>query len=210
MAYPIASQDIVELLFWPRQESQQFISTFHYRYTGASPITDGAAALDAMLTQQMTSTSMFKKYLQCMGSDATTLQLTAQKVFVNRYVRFTKATIVGYQGGEVDALCLPTANAVAITRRGEEAIRGRVGTLHMPCIPYTFIEPGSSLLLNIGQDAYSALALKMLETITLSAGQTFVPILLHRTLPGISPQITSVDLHNELRTERRRVLGRGI
>lgn len=208
MAYPIATNDVIALTFQCSQDLQTVMSVFHYQYIGPTTIADGAAALDTLLSNQFEPGSLLDKYLLACNADLKVTNINAQLVAPGRFAKLSQLPAVGYSQGRIAGTPLPSSTAVAITKRGDSANRHSVGTLHMGGVDSASV--ADSVLTEAGKLLYAAVAGTLYFNIQANVDESFRPIIFNRAGPTSSVRVTAATKQNNVRTMRRRVVGRGI
>ncbi len=205
MAYPIINGSIVEITFEGLLDGQQTMSLYHYKLTGTSGVTDGAAVLQLFIGQLREAGGLFPTY-QDMCSDALTeLQIYAQLVFPVRY-RYTTDGQPS-ESGSVDSLAFPPNVQASITRAAEKSGRQYISHLSVPAIPILAIESG---MMTAGfKEDMQAHCDQVVTPIVLIGGAEAQPVIWHRhAIPTDDPIVLAFP-QNTSRVIRRRTVGLG-
>lgn len=191
-------------------DGQRCLLTQHYRLTQPPTGTVDAVLVAAAVDAEDRSAFNFDStFAACLSNYCAIPQRRLQWIYPTRYVVYTyePAEIVG----TVDEINLPPAVASAITLRPELAIKGKIATKHMGGVPTTFV--GGGVLLGDAITAYEALAADMVQPYSLTVSGSpveLVPIMFNRAVEANSLQVVQYTVQTTSRTERRRVVGRGI
>lgn len=207
MAYVLPANSIAELSLEYLCDGQRCLSLFHYRINAEQA--DGEASLREML-QDWTDNGALYEAIQAGTSEH--LQLTTAYIqsiyspppFVVRRPRYQYNLM---EFGAVVGDMMPSCLSASITKRTEQAGRSGLGTLAIPGLPVSYNENG--YLSAGGKAAMDAIAVQM-DTDASPTSGTATPVIYRRTDPANSPVITGATAQNTLRTQKRRVVGRGI
>lgn len=210
MPYTITSGSVIEVTFNSTVGGQVCLSLFHYRVNAGASITDGGAYLTQFLADINAGTNDLKTaYLDAASSDLVLQLLTAQAITPTRFTRSEAGPGVNNQGIIVSP-ALPPATSGAITKRSASQVgRHARGTLHMPGVPTSFNAGG--VLTQLGRAGYDALGAALATVITVTGNAaTLTPVIFNRTSPEDSIPVDQGISQTNLRTMKRRVVGRGI
>jgi hypothetical protein len=205
MAFPTAGA-IVELALEGTLDAQRVMNLLHYRvsYTSGGPA--GEDELFNALHAAITPTGeLIPRYLACISTDFTLDRIRYQVVAPTRTrFRYKDMGITGTGG----APACPPADSACITLRGDGAGRTNRRSLHLPGLPFDWVNQGKvdpGFLTN-----FANLRLKLEHIYTVLTTVDLQPCIWHRTNYVQSVQIKDSQLQDSVRTMRRRVLGRGI
>lgn len=162
---------------------------------------------DAMLADWWDAGASVKTtYLACLPSDYTLDYYNVQVIYPTRYKR--KQTFDAGVGGLV-APAKESATAQVIYRSGDLGSRKDQSSLHLPGVGDSLIADG---VLDAGQiTRLNALAVKCKTAYTILGGSiTVSPAIFHRGPQPTFSLITDAIAKTEVRTMRRRVVGRGV
>jgi len=188
---------------------QRVMNTFGYVVSAVTGSFDDSALAVAFQTAIAAAGKLEDAYLACMPSNYTRGLMWWQIIRPGRILR-RQITMTG-AGGNSGELA-ETANVGAtILRRGDFANRKNISTLHLPA-------PTTSNWLDAGaftiqaKTAYTALCTEVGRSYTLGGGTvcTLSPSILNGPLSTNVTPITAVSTGDEVRTNRRRTVGRGI
>lgn len=207
MAYPLFVGDIVEVTIRSTVNAQTCLSLFHYRFDGSGTVPDGGGAILQFLNVLNGGAGLVAKYAALMGSNCPINELRGQMIRSSRWNPISVAPITPAGTWDGDGVSNPSV-AVAFTKRAEAATRSGRGTLHMPGVPEDAMVGGK--ISNGYRDAADPLEAQIAAVVTPSSGRVWTPIIYNRTNPANSQVIVSVSTEENLRTMRRRVVGRGI
>jgi hypothetical protein len=202
MSYPVTVGGVVELSVVGGFNGQTLLNIMHYRFSGGTAITSGAAALISFLAA--VNTKFTTAFVNCVGADYQLFAYRGQWIFPTRYrpIVLNLSSVVG-AGSPAG-----TANiGGAITRFGDPANRAALGTWHMPCVPQD--QYASGTLFSSQITAYTTLAALMDDQITTALSSNFDPIIYHRANPTASVVVTGAYPQTTVRTSRRRTVGVG-
>lgn len=206
MAYPVLGGSILELTFQGLHDGQQVMTVLHYRYASQSQLPNGALALESFLETVTANDQLYDLWKDCLSAKVTDMKAKAQWIWSLRYAFMEKITLP--RSGSVAGDAYPPNVAVAITRRGEQANRHNIGTIHMPGVPVSFVTNG---LVNPGAEAsYATFAQKCLDQVTTpDPVAAFDPIIYTRTGPALSQKPVGYVVQKNSRVMRRRTVGVG-
>jgi hypothetical protein len=207
MANP-AVNDIIEMTVNQRKDGQSLQNVFHYRCTVTpSSGTERANLFSLIQFLWDVDTGFLEPLLTvCMPDDWILQSVRAQVVAPARH-SYAEQLLV--DNGDLSANLLDTPNlAWVIIKQSELAGRRGRGTTHFLVPTNDWITDGELNTTNAGNRADLANALD--DHIVVPSGGEYDPVLYH---PGFSPNystITHTTIKSEIRTMRRRTVGRGI
>lgn len=206
MAFTINPGDILQYTFRGVLYGQVTMTTWHYQYTGVSVIAGGADTAHDIADAMQVTSGLWTRYANVMPTAWTGGQIWAQKIY---NVRYRKEVITpSVTAGIVNDAPASPADAVALTLHADLAGPHSIGTKHLPGVVPSSLQNGE--LKAAAKDGYSLLALSAISVITVGAGLTFDPVIYNRNNPNTSLFITGATVQDEVRTQRRRVVRRGI
>lgn len=207
MSYTVNNGAILEASLRGRLYGQRTISLFHYRFETGSGPTDGPSMINTFnpLFNGAGAGKIVKEYMHPLAENFTLEEVVYQWIFPVRYARVVKSPAVST--GEVVDTAAPPNLALAISKKGDGAGRNNVGTLHMPGIPLGDIDGGNFTV--AGLDSFGDLLTALHQSINIEFGVNFVPVLLHRSNPAVSVDITAANSNETVRTMHRRTVGLG-
>lgn len=193
------------------QSGQTTITTFYRKVTpdaswGNPDYFDFITALDVLV---QTIGELAPVYMGVMGEEFFLVSWDYQALYPTRYIIVPKNPTITQ--GQVAGLCQPPAVSSAITLRTDVAGRTQRATKHLPGVPASYVEEGK--LTAGAKTAYTNLinVLKDQWTITVGGNDYLLDeVVYHRANPSISPLVTNGIVQETSRTEKRRVVGRGI
>lgn len=199
--------DIIAVTFKGEYDGQQIRNTFHYRCL--TPGSSATAESDLLAVANDFASSVVNpltsKMLDCQVSTMNWNGVTAQRVYPTRSIGMTHAAVFhGPVGGDG----MPANSAIVLTKRTTTAGRMGTGSLHMTAIPSMWIVKSE----NSNMAPYQALADQMLPQYTVTAVTlTLDPGLFNPSRPPtFFSKLFDVFPNKEVRTMRRRTVGRGI
>jgi len=205
---PLAINDIVQVTVEGRKDGQTLLNVFHYRCTVAPSTGTPAENIQAFLDQdwEVDTGRLEPLWTAVMPDDYNLRLVKGQRVSPTRSAYVEKFLV---DNGDIAAFQMDTANlAWVFVKQTELAGRRGRGTTHMLLPGYDWILNGE--LSAEGATERTNLVGAIDDTIVVVAGGTYEPILYH---PGFSPnfsRITHCTIKQEIRTMRRRTVGRGI
>jgi hypothetical protein len=200
--YPLPPQAVVEVQILGTLHGQRTRNTFHYLYTGSTPL-DGPATLDALLTE----------FEQEVGNVILALQSNEQmcdgyQIQLIHPTRYRSRFLASATPGSVQSSSLPSTSTVVLGRQGIVAGRRYQGRIYVPGVPLNH-EDNSKIA--VGQINAWTLAAEKLKKVLKGAtvNDVFVPVVSKKqVVTGLdSVELTSMD--PVLRVQRRRELGVG-
>lgn len=206
MPYVVTNGSVAAITLHGKHENQQVMNVFHYRVSSGGSLTDGRAALQALMNAVKADDKLAKVWTAALSVKATQLKMRGQWISPTRF-GFLEEALDPAVGGEAgDAM--PVNLAASITRRTDNAGRDQVGTIHMPAIPTSFVLNG---ILTAGAlTAYGDVLTQALEVLTtVDPAAEWFPILFHRTAPSVAQQLTGGTVQPTARVMRRRTVGLG-
>lgn len=206
MAFSILPNDLLQFTYVGQLYGQTVMTIWNYKYTGVSTLTDGEGYLSDVVDAMQTGTGLYNQYRAVMPTAWISAQIWAQKIYPLRYRKLT--FVPTNDTGANPGLPTSAADAAALLLHASLAGRRNQCVKHLPGV-----ERGSTLngiLTAAAQDAYNLVALSAIQTIEPTAGLTIVPIIFSRKSPTLSPVITGGAIQDTVRTQRRRVVRRGI
>jgi hypothetical protein len=200
--------DIYLLTIKSTWHGQTILSTFPYKVTAlpAGPINVTGSYGAVAVAFNAVGAPNLNNYRASVPPQLTMDELWVQSVQPTRFVKFISA--LGTAGTFPQAS--NTANlAGVIERRGEQANRHNVGSLH---VPLANLDPGASAgtISAAFLGAASALASSLQTPMSPAVGWTMTPCLFSKTLTTAAPVIFSTKVQQTIRTMRRRTVGLGI
>lgn len=209
MAYPINQNDIVQLTIrYAQSNIVEMMNVLHYRYVSTPTITDGRAAILALLQffEAAVPGGGWTDRWQPLASNLVALdRFWGQKIYPIRYakVEWDITTTGAVAGNPLPGIC-----QWGIVKRSEVAARYGRGGIRVPGLPDT-MEEGSRLTEAALPDAES-LALLVAAQLEPVTGQIWRPIILRRDTPGVSEFVSEVSVNRTISTQRTRIAFRGI
>jgi len=205
---PLAINDIIQVTVEGRKDGQTLLNVFHYRCTVAPSTGTPADNIGAFLTQDWAVDAGRLEILwtPVMPDDYNLRLVRGQRVAPTRSAYVEQLLI---DNGDIAAFQMDTANlAWVFVKQTELAGRRGRGTTHM-------LLPASDWILNGELSTEGATARQDLieaidDTVVVVSGGTYEPVIYH---PAFSPnfsRITHCTIKQEIRTMRRRTVGRGI
>lgn len=211
MAYVINPNAIlqVNVIYKLGTQLDKAMTTHHYKLTGAS-VPDGAAeAFAAAQNFKVAASLPVQKWKATASPQTSVVDVSAQWIYPIRYrAQYAGlAPVVGTFGTGIG----PPGTQVSVQRRGEEANRHALGGIRFPATALETAEDGNGLISALAAPGWAAVrdACKVTWSTALNPGATYVPIIFNRLSPASSVLVTDTILFTELRTMRRRVVGRG-
>ncbi len=191
--------------------SQTTLTTFHYKVTPATAWgnPDYFDFITALHTENELAGNLTQQYAGVTSEDFFISKWVYQALHPTRYVAVEKVT--AHDQGTVAGTGLPPAVATALIMRTDQAGRTQRGVKHMPGVPSDWVEEG--MVTGAAQTQYQVLIdyLKLQFTITVGGTDYLLDfVIFHRAAPSASPIVTSGTVGLTSRTEKRRVVGRGI
>lgn len=191
-------------------DSQRCLLTQHYRLTTPSTgSVDGVLVANAVDAEDRSAFNFDATFAGALSNNVGIAQRRLQWIYPTRYVVYTYTP--AETEGTVEGFNLPPAVASAITLRPEVAIKGKISTKHMGGVPSEWVSGGT--LAPDAITAYEALAADMIQPYSLTVSGSpveLVPIMYDRAVQANSLQVVQYSVQTTSRTERRRVVGRGI
>lgn len=216
MALPIVmTGDIINVQIRGRLYNQVTITSLFYQYATGSGSDIAQVAAGFSTGWWSAGPTVKAAYLNCCAADYNFDQLWVQIVYPNRY-----ASVLADGTGAVGTLASPAlpSNSCAVlsrktgnaTKRKLKLSNGQLGNLHIPGVPTTSVV-GDRITDLIYLNNLGVLASALVTTATLGTAGTALAGLFHarQPVPGFD-QLNIWSIDNDVRTMRRRTLGRGI
>lgn len=206
----LAVFDIITVKIVGKLAGQTIIYDFAYEVQSivGPTIPEDSAVQNFVTAWPIEAGSPFIKIMSAACPQYTCDYVQAQKVFPARRPYFREA--IGTPGIFAGTSAAPS-DAGVITKRIDPPRRGGVGHLHITGLDVAGLETGRwnddvlEALDQIGQSLDDLVALDQGGTVV-----TWSPVVLRRDDPILSPDIIGYSVAPEVRTMRRRVVGRGI
>jgi len=205
---PLAVSDIVRVTVGGEKDGQSILNIFDFQVTTAPSTGTPAENIGTLLDHLWNSTTgtWHDTWLACLPDDYLLRLVRGQRIAPTRSA-YVENLIVS--PGAIAADQMQTANlAWVFIKQTELAGRRGRGTTHM-------LLPATNWMLNGNLDVNGAAERALLvnlvdDQVTVAAGGVYVPVIFH---PNFSPnfsRVTHATEKTEIRTMRRRTVGRGI
>jgi len=185
--------------------NQRIINTFWYGVESVVGPPNSNDVADALRAALIATGGLRADFLPCVPDNYVLQFMWIQRVDSPRLLKkIYPDNSPGTWGVDTDASNI----AGTITRRGDLALRTAIGSLHVPISsdPTSIIAGELSITLNT---RFNTLANELLVPINLTGIANLVPIIRNGPLAAQVTPITSVTVHPEVRTMRRRTLRLG-
>jgi len=205
---PLAVNDIVQMTVFGEKDGQTILNVFHFRCTIAPSTGTPADNLTNFINElwEIDVGAWEIAWTAVHPVDYNLRGVRAQKVNAPRGAYVEQLLI---DNGEIAVNPTQTANLTWVfVKQSEFAGRRGKGTTHMLLPSYDWMENGSLTI--EGGTARLDLTGLVPNTVVLTSGGTYEPVIYH---PNFSPnfhRITHCTTKQEIRTMRRRTVGRGI
>lgn len=213
MAYSINQNDIVEITFGGTIFLQKTMTVLHYRVVTAPAVNEAWDQLNSLCVDLKTAL-LYTNYLNLLSSNWHATEIRAQVVAPNRRpVVVVSAAFDGlntFGSLTANASGVITKRTDVITHRTAPTKAGGVGSIHVPALPPDWMDDG---MLTTGcQIAFATWVPNLLATRSIGTGGLMAPCLWHRQAgsPRLSDDVVAMQVQDEVRTMRRRTVGRGI
>lgn len=205
---PLAVSDIIQITAFGLKDLQNVLNTWHFRCITAPSTGTEAANLFDLADHLFDDPGgvYFDEFLACMPDDYTLQSVRAQRVAPTR-TAYAEALVV--TAGTNVQIPIDSANLtwVLIKQSAMPGRRGK-GTQHLLLPSHEWMTNG---LLNANGGAVRTAYANLLSAVQSPPfGGVYQPVIYH---PNFSPNfsdITHVTIKQEIRTMRRRTVGRGI
>jgi len=209
-AYSIIQNDVIALTLWYDLDNQTLLNTFHYQYRGATPIADGPAALQELMTLFSADAAQYVQNAIPYQTDLLTLvKATAQLIYPGRWRAEVK--VLGIVG-EVDHTedgALPANVCLSISRFSREAYRGASGRIQVPGLTGTQVV--NSRIAPGAVTNWGTAATTLHNSITDSLGNVWTPVLFRsKATPPVANEVIGVFVQDTSRVMHRRTVRVGI
>jgi len=205
---PLAVSDIVRITVGGEKDGQSILNIFDFQVTTAPSTGSPAENIEALLLHLWDNTAgiWHAAWMEVMPDDYLLRFVRGQRIAPTRSAYVEKLIVAT---GAINSDQMQTANlAWVFVKQTELAGRRGRGNTHM-------LLPASTWMLNGFLDTNGAAERASLvslidDQVTVAAGGVYVPVIFH---PNFSPnfsRITHATIKQEIRTMRRRTVGRGI
>jgi hypothetical protein len=205
---PLSVNDIVQVTIGGLKDQQTVMNTVHFQCTTAASTGTPAENMASLLDHLWDNATgiWFDPWLALMPDDYTLQTVRAQRVAPTRSAYIEQLVVAA---GTAVNVAAETANLTwVLVKQSELAGRRGKGTMH---ILLASPEHYTNGLLNVnGATPRLTWASLIDDQVTVTAGGVYVPVIFH---PNFSPnfsRITHATIKQEVRTMRRRTVGRGI
>lgn len=209
MAYTVSDGAVCEVTIVGRVFEQRCLTILHYQLILPSQgqTIDGNLAINQFNATLNTigAGSLIGSYAACMAASYSFEAITYQWMYPTRYRRVNAPPAVVQ--GSTGLNCRQTNIAVAVNRFTENAGRGTTGTLHLPAVPDEWQAGGR---LDGGLDEYNNFGTQSRTVSQLPNNVAMNPIIFSKGTPLFSKAVIGHIVGSELRTMRRRTVGRGV
>lgn len=199
--------DVIEITYQGTILGQRVLNVLHYFVDAPSTDPSYLSALSHLLGNfKAGAVSPTIAFLNAVAQNYNLDTLKGQVVYPTR-----KAYVLNNVDlpGLIGSNCTAQNLSGVITKRTSVGTRKGVGALHMPALPPTGYADG--LITNAQRTLYGAVQACLLNPFTDSLETTRIePCLWSRSSPGTVLGLTATQLQPEVRTMRRRTIGRGI
>jgi len=205
---PLAVSDVVQVTIGGLQDQQTILNILHFQVTTAPSTGTPAENMNALLTHLWDDPAgiYFAPWLAIMPDSYTLQTVRAQRVAPTRSAYVEQLVVTA---GTAANIAAETPNLTwGLVKQSELAGRRGKGTMHILMASHEHYTNG--FLNNNGAAERSAWANLIDDQVTVAAGGVYIPVIYH---PGFSPnfsRITHATIKQEVRTMRRRTVGRGI
>lgn len=205
---PVAVNDIIQTIVEGRKDGQSILNVFYYRCITAAPTGTVAANVTTLLNflWAVDAGSFETIWTLVMPDDYTLRIVRGQKIAPTREA-YIELLLV--DNGDIALNPLDTPNlAWVIVKQTEVAGRKGRGTTHMLLPSMDWVTNGE--LNTEGAAQRTAIRDFIPQQVTPGDGASYEPVIYH---PGLAPnysRITHCTIKQEVRTMRRRTVGRGI
>lgn len=215
MAYTVGPNAILQVVLRYTQAGQELMNVRHYKYTGVTVLADGRASAESVAdhigNKTVTGPGRIANAWAAVGADlgVNLYAVDAQWIYPTRFGVIQRTSPLG---GTVPGQLVPTGTQVAIELRGDQARRQDVGGVRIPGFTVDAVGVDSRLTAAAITN-FNVLRDRFLDTFTTSTAPStgpMVPIIFHKASPPDSAVVSQAILKTEIRTMRRRVVGRGI
>lgn len=207
MAYPVVTNGIMEATIVQTLYSQTMLSIFHYKLT-SSGVLDGGTVLDEFsnIWGLDAEFSMVKAFSQAQSENVVYNSVVLQWIAPSRYARrvYLSDIIAGTRTGSA----ISPQTAAAITRQTDLPRPHGVGTLHLGGLLASDVTSGQWN--TTGREKIADLSAFLFREYTTPSTNVLTPVVFNRAVPANSEKVIRAVGQPQVRTMRRRVVGRGI
>lgn len=206
--------DVVELTCFGKQDSQAILNVFHYKYRSLDVVDTDAAYTDLMqeLIADFRNQVWAPAVAPWRGGVAVQYRMErirAQKVSYGARHYFVEEAV--NQDGTGGGTALPSATQLTVTLRGTQVGKGLTGGKRFSGLTTGDFTAG--VWNNVIQAQWNVIAQNLVKPLVISfipPGFKFDPVIWSITRPLGNNQVRAAIVQPEVRTMKRRVVGRGI
>lgn len=197
---------LLEVVIRSTLAGQRQMTVLHYTLTDLGAPADQFTMLETVDDRLAAIDGIYNAISAVSGNDCEFQEVQLQWVHPFRYAyrRFASMPLIG----QYDGVCMPPNTSATITKRGEEAGRHSIGSVHMPNVPAGSIDEG--LYVAPVLDLYTALAARLKAPFTLATPGVITPVIYNKLAPADSKTVFTTVVQPEVRVQRRRTVGLGI
>lgn len=197
---------ILEVVIRSRLAAQRQMTVLHFRITEMSAPADQFNILETIDDRLAAADGIYDAIANVSGNDCEFDEVQLQWVHPFRYAyrRFASMPLIG----QYDGACFPPNVAATITKKGVEAGRHSLGSVHLPNVPSGSVNEG--LFVAPVFDLYTTLATRLKTPYTLATTGVITPVIYNKLAPAASKTVETTVFQPEVRVQRRRTVGLGI
>lgn len=207
MATTMQVGDIIAITYTGRLFGQTTMTVLHYELTSVGSLTahpTWAVAVIGLLNTVATGLATF--YNEACSEDLISGAWWVQKVYPTRMAKVDG--VASPDEGLVLEGALPPGVSASLTKRGAVASRHAIGGVRMPALALSWAEAGYLSAAAITK--YTDLCIQMAAPISSGATGNLQPVIFNALAPNLSIDVASMIPQETVRTNKRRVVGRGI
>jgi hypothetical protein len=197
---------ILEVIIHSTLAAQRQMTVLHYLLSDLGAPADQFSFLETVDDRLAAVDGIYTAIANVSGNDCEFQEVQLQWVHPFRYAyrRFASMPLIG----QAPDACYPPNVAATITKKGEEAGRHSIGSVHLPNMPNNTAADGKwgpAMLALL-----TTLAGRLKAPFTLATPGTITPIIFNKAAPADSKPVFSTVVQPEVRVQRRRTVGLGI
>jgi hypothetical protein len=197
---------LLEVIIRSRLAAQNQMTVLHYIIEEMSAPADQFSLLETVDDRLAAADGIYDAIANVSGNDCEFQEVQLQWIHPFRYAyrRFASMPLIG----QYDGVSYPPNVSATITKKGEEANRRNIGSVHMPNVPAGSDDEG--LWVAPVLDLLTTLATRLKTPYTLATTGTITPVIYNKDVPANSVKVFTTVVQPEVRVQRRRTVGLGI
>lgn len=204
--FPLLTENsVIEFTIVQEQDGQMVLNVLHYFVNTISGEPDLAAVASDVVTQWKAAGKLLNLMWDVQTENIQFLGVRAQIVAPTRRAYFWLVRVDG-DGPDKEGDSLPVNSTIAITKRSDAIGKNKRGDFYVGGVDQSLIE--GSMVTDAGFQKFELLA-DEIENVVTTANATLYPMIYHGPTGSFADWLMDAYAHREVRTMRRRTVGRG-